>query len=314
MASRTTIRIRPFGRMANLMGQLMFCLELQRRCRQPIDIEGHDIPDWKLKAPTSDASRSELSIGDHLTRLGPVRWMIDVFRPALVHMDGLAWRESNFSTDLKDFFPFEEPERTISDDTLLVHVRSGDVSVASHPLYGPLPLSYFRYLAQATGLKLAFIGELDDTDYVHSLRRAFPSATYLTGGTPRDDFQTIRSARNVAIGVSSFSWLAAYLSPKAEHIHVPLAGHFDPLAAPKSDLIPIRDRRFVVHRVPRLAWDKRHRDYDADAAVFAEVSRANLVALKSGAFCRTLPRSARIHLGLLRRMAFYGLGTMWRLP
>jgi hypothetical protein len=219
-------------------------------------------------------------------------------------MDGLTFRQANFSDigELTQFFPFEPPTLTVPDDTLLVHIRAGDVAALSHHLYGPLPISYYKHLHEMTGLNLAFIGELEDTDYIRSLRRALPRADFLNGGTPREDFQTIRSAKNVAIAVSTFSWMASYLSRAARNIHLPLAGLFDPLQSPKTDFIPSKDKRFIVHAIPRQAWRKRYDDFNETKHQFRMVSKVEIATLKLSATIRTTPRSARIHLGLLRRM------------
>ena len=64
----TVIRIKPYGRLANLMGQLMFADDVKRRCRQPVAIEGYNIPEWGLSEPVSDTPPSKIIIGSYLTR------------------------------------------------------------------------------------------------------------------------------------------------------------------------------------------------------------------------------------------------------
>ncbi|MCC6736670.1 MAG: hypothetical protein IT534_11175 [Bauldia sp.] len=54
----------------------------------------------------------------------------------------------------------------------------------------------------------------------------------------------------MAVAVSTFSWLATWLSPRAETIALPVAGLFHPAARPDIDLLPIDDQRY------RLYWSE----------------------------------------------------------
>jgi len=69
----------------------------------------------------------------------------------------------------------------------------------------------------------------------------------LSGG-PIEDFQTMRGAKHVALAVSSFSWLAAWLSGRVQVIHMPLAGLFNPVQRSDIDLVPRGDSRWRCHR------------------------------------------------------------------
>jgi hypothetical protein len=304
MANHTILRITPYAQMANQLGQLMFCLDVQRHCRQPILIEGYNISEWSLAEPVSEAPASDISLGSHHTKLWPVCRMIDWLKPSVVHVYAPIWRQRNFSDPrfYQTVLPAPQAQPPVDENTLLIHIRAGDVAAPSHPSYGPLPISYYKYLAARTGLKLAFIGQLEKTPYVTALKEAFPDATYLCGGTPMDDFQAIRSAAHIAIGVSSFSWIAAFLSTSAKSVHLPLAGLFDPRERPDVDALPLSDSRFVLHAIPKRSWRQRYQDYLADDASFKVVSRYRIIALKTLSTLRTAPTSARIHLGLLRRM------------
>jgi hypothetical protein len=286
------------------MAQLMLCLDIQRHCRQPIDIEGYDIQEWDLKAPRSSAAPSDVIIVDHRTRRWAICRMIDAVKPALVHVNAITFRMGNFCDPAlyERYFPTIEGPIMVPDDTLLVHIRAGDVATLTHDRYGPLPVSYYQYLAKFTGMKLAFIGELEETDYIRALKKAFPASDYFEGQSPLEDFQTLRNAANVAIAVSSFSWMATFLSRRAKTIHLPLAGHFDPLAAPESDLLPRADRRVIVHRIPRSTWKMRYLDYVAPAAAYKPARRVDLVALRLLMNAKMAVPTFRIHVGLLRRM------------
>jgi hypothetical protein len=110
-----------------------------------------------------------------------------------------------------------------------------------------LPLAFYHRLVRETGLRPVFVGQVQDNWYTRALREQFPGARYLSGGVV-EDFQTMRGARNVVVAVSSFSWLAAWLSDRAQAIHLPAAGLFNPAQRDDIDLLRPGDPRWQVHR------------------------------------------------------------------
>jgi hypothetical protein len=95
------------------------------------------------------------------------------------------------------------------------------------------------------------------------IRRRFPEAKFPPEASPVRDFETIRHARHVALSVSTFSWLAAWLSETVATIHMPICGLFDPLAN-TAMLVPVDDARFTFYRVPFPRPEQR-RNLDLDA-------------------------------------------------
>jgi hypothetical protein len=309
MADQTIVFVNEMGRMGNQMAQLMFAKTLQKRCRRSISIQGYDLPDWNLSAPrTQGCARPDLSLGSHLTRVEYVAKLIDWLRPDSVSIDGVMLRVDNFlpAADYGDLFPLHSEEGTQSaDDELLISVRLGDVAKPFHPDYGPLPISYYQYLTERTGLKPVFMGELDDSPYCQTLRETFPDATFLPNHGVRGDFQTIRRAKNIAVSVSSFSWLAAYLST-AKRVHIPVAGMLDPRTRPDIDMLPMRDGRFEFHDVAASAWQQRYIECFPPAEFFQPLPPSDIAKIKKTAARRSAPKNLRIHAGLLRRTL--GLG------
>src|ERR1700730_13379307 len=200
------------------MCQLMFAEDLKRRCHHPGDIEGYDIPELNLSSSVSDVPTQGIVVGSQLTRIALCCAMIDRFKPSLVDLDYVIFRYGNFGKpkDYFHLFPETAPATEIPDDYLLIHVRLGDVSRPTHPLYGPLPIRYYEYLTTRTGLKPIFVGEFDSSNYTKALKSVFPTAVMLTSPSAISDFQIIRGAKHVALSVSSFSWMASFLSTKAE--------------------------------------------------------------------------------------------------
>lgn len=202
------------------MGQLMFAESVKRGCRQPVAVEGYNIPEWGLSEPLTDAPSSDIRIGSYLTRSALCSAMIDAFKPKLVNLTTPIFRVGNYGKpeDYFPLFPTYEPIVRVPDDYLLVHIRSGDVATPTHWQYGPLPIRYYEYLFAQTGLRPLFIGEIARNCYFDLLKATFPKAELIGGASAIDDFQIIRGAKNVALSVSSFSWMAAFLSVTAQQI------------------------------------------------------------------------------------------------
>ena len=64
------------------------------------------------------------------------------------------------------------------------------------------------------------------------------------------DFETIRQSRNVVIGVSTYSWLAAWLSRSADNIFLTVNGLFNPMQKTHVNLVPFGDPRYKFFLFP----------------------------------------------------------------
>ena len=60
-----------------------------------------------------------------------------------------------------------------------------------------------------------FICEPGRTHYLDLLKATFPKAEMIGGASAIEDFEIIRGAKNVALSISSFSWMATFLSSKS---------------------------------------------------------------------------------------------------
>ena len=126
---------------------------------------------------------------------------------------------------------------------LLCNIRQGDVLDARHPDYVLVPIDFYAELVEHTGLRPVFMGQLEPTPYMDALRARFPQARYLPSQGAVADFAVIRGARNIVPAVSTFSWLAAWLS-EAERVFMPVLGLFHPLQSRSTNLLPLDDPRF----------------------------------------------------------------------
>lgn len=170
-----------------------------------------------------------------------------------------------------------EPGQGFGPEFLVINVRAGDVvqgptpelmstgygspyvlkdlTQGIHPDYRPLPVSYFEMLVRETRLRPVFVGETaSHKDYELALRRRFPDAVFTGRRTPREDFLTLMGSANLALAVSTFSWLAGWFS-EARSVHLPVAGFLDPLQRPDVHLLPpLSESRYIRHQLPRFRW------------------------------------------------------------
>ena len=126
---------------------------------------------------------------------------------------------------------------------LLINIRGGDILDGHHPDYVLLPIDFYAELIEQTGLAPVLMGQLDPSPYLDALLKRFPRARIVPSQGAMADFAFIRGSRNIVPAISTFSWLAAWLS-EAERVFMPVLGLFHPLQARSTNLLPLDDARF----------------------------------------------------------------------
>ncbi|MBS1081880.1 hypothetical protein [Gluconobacter kondonii] len=81
------------------------------------------------------------------------------------------------------------------------------------------------------------------------MRQRFPNATFISSRGVERDFDFIRKSHYVVPALSTFSWLAAWLS-NAKKIFFPVAGIFSPMQHPSAMLLPFNDKRYEFFTFP----------------------------------------------------------------
>lgn len=148
------------------------------------------------------------------------------------------------------------------DDTLVISIRLGETIESNYPFYGPLPISWYRELLEETGLKPVFFGQIGGDVYSQALRRAFPDAQFVTSKGVYEDFNILRTSKNVALSVSTFAWLAAWLSVTAERIYAPIYLMYNQAGRPDIDMLPICDERYHFYSFPQTRWGTTPQEID----------------------------------------------------
>lgn len=137
---------------------------------------------------------------------------------------------------------------------LVINVRGAEISKGIHRNYMPLPLSFYEEVILETKLKPVFVGQLGDDLYSKSLMEKFPDALYPKFDSWEDDFSVINSSVNIVPAISTFSWLATWLSSTAKNIYFPIMGLYHPLARPDIDMLPVEDNRYHFYLSNILEW------------------------------------------------------------
>jgi hypothetical protein len=159
------------------------------------------------------------------------------------------WTRSNY------LIPhFSKPTYLASDRELLINVRGSEILGDCHPDYGPVPINFLVSVVQDTGLDPVFLGQLGNDYYSKALKRVFPSAKFISSGGADSDFEAIRSAHHILPSVSTFSWLATWLS-KARSIHLPVLGMLNPLQRQDTWFLPLNEPRYHFYQFPIRYWE-----------------------------------------------------------
>ena len=179
--------------------------------------------------------------------------------PDFIQIEGYCQHTANLiprdEIDYDTLFPRPDiPIEGGSEDELVISIRGGEIlRKVQHPNYTQVPASFYGELIRRTGLRPVFFGQLSDNPYCNDLRRRFPDAVFRTGTSPAVDFDYIRQSRNIVPSVSSFAWLAAWLS-RAERIFLPLTGMLNPNQQRSSFYLPFGDRRYEYTLFPINYW------------------------------------------------------------
>lgn len=260
------IRVRPYGRLGNQMFQHMLADVLRRRI-EGARIVGSHMPDWDISLPDREPPASfSVHLRGHVVPLDE----IVAFANSVTHVDilveTLSCRVGYYADDREELlklFPEAEAPEKIGPDELAINVRLDEILSGRHEGYMPLPIVWYERLVAETGLKPVFVGQLGDDRYSQALKARFPDARMIIDLPPRATFETLRTAKHIAISISTFSWLAAWLSKNAETIHMPIAGLYHPLARPDQDLLPVGDHRYRFYDTPLESWSGEDRQLEA---------------------------------------------------
>jgi len=244
----------PHGRLANQMIQCMVALNFVDQVGDG-RISNVNLPAWSIHHPALDSpgpvafeqreQHVDLPVLAARVRDGEIR---------RVEWSGYGQRMENFLPRERYRSVFVSPFPTpmgFGPQYLVCPVRAEDILNGGTPDYVLTPVEFYRDIVEMTGLTPVFIGQTHPNAYLDRLRSAFPTAIFREPqNDPLIDFETIRQSRHVVAGVSTFTWLAAWLSDSIETIHMTVSGLFNPRQRRTVDLLPFGDPRYLFYQFP----------------------------------------------------------------
>ena len=254
------ICISPIGRLGNWMFQYLLARILQSYVPEAV-ISGLNLPQFGIEtdvAAPESADGPQIAILGHRFRFTDTIAALKKFDNITVNIGWVCMRMEYYRRHLdlaRRLFPIDPSLQMGFDDRhLVINIRAEEVLKGGHPNYTLLPIAWYRHLIETCGLNPIFMGQIGEDPYSSALRRDFSTARFITHTNPLDDFNMIRTSTNVVLSVSSFSWLAAWLSISARRIVLPMIGLFNPLDRLDVDVLPVRDCRYQFHRFPSEIW------------------------------------------------------------
>ena len=206
----------------------------------------------------------------------------------------------NLISKQTEYFP------KLEKNDLLINIRGGEI-LEGVDFYPFIPYSFYKQILAKTRLNPVFMGQTDHPAVRSELKRHFPAAKIYGSLGVQHDFDFIRSADNIVISVSTFSWLAAYLS-EAQNIYMVMAGLFNINHMKNIDLLPVNDARYHFYLFPFVfgqSYPDIIRHYNKNEfSSFLEVDHDYVQGMKDEKF--KLPRNFEKEISLFQEY-FYGL-------
>jgi hypothetical protein len=249
------IRYRFGGYLGNRMFEAMLAHSIAERI-PGLAVTGDALPEWGLAPPKLALPARHVKLGGHRVDVAHLGYLL---REGII--DGIESMALGFRMDLlparataERLFPAGLAEGVdLGAETLVISIRAAEILGPRHASYRPLPIAFYARLVAETGLRPAFVGQIADDPYSQALRARFPGAVFLPSQGAMADFATLRRARHLCVSISSFAWLAAWLS-EAQSIHLPVAGMYHPQHRKEIDLLPVADPRYRFHLFPSDPW------------------------------------------------------------
>ena len=184
-------------------------------------------------------SKPDLKVINHQINYGSLIDFIIHNPTALIHcsawgMDPTAYRHSR--KYLRDIFEnFENLRIPGKSKTLRFHIRGGDIWQTRiyrrnryiHPDYTSIPISFYKLILKESQIPVEFVAESSVPKwYLNMLGDSLGMQIPKSQSSPIQDFTQIASSAEIGLGVSTFSWMAAYIGAP-ERVHMPVLGIFD---------------------------------------------------------------------------------------
>jgi hypothetical protein len=252
---RPIIHVAGSGNIGNQMIRAMSAMSIAERV-EGARLSGISLPEWNILHPVIPRSSGVLETFSSARHMDiNADHLVQMMRMGRIHRIEL----SSYAQHLSNFLPVEyyrnifiDPRLDIpkfGENDLVINIRGGETLRAIHADYTLVPVEFYQEVVSQTKLRPVFMGQIDSNPYTDRLRQVFPNAEYLPSQGVMEDFSIIRNAKNIIISVSTFSWLAAWLS-NADRIILPVSGFLSPTQFSEIDLLPTNDPRYEYYLFP----------------------------------------------------------------
>jgi hypothetical protein len=282
------IKLGSNGRLGNKMFQYMYCRHLQMLLPES-RIENLQMPEFNLLSENSSLPGRVLEILDgHKHCMNSISYKLKRGIYDSLFFSGCVQRLEYYPS--RDFCSGLFTSNCVIDSTLidtgnlLINVRGAEILQSLHGDYGPVPVDFYSQVAEKTKLTPVIMGQIGDDFYSDEIRKRFAGCHFVPSKSALEDFQLMRNAKNICLSVSTFAWLAAWLSTTAQNIHMPISGLYNPKQRPDIDLLPAYDERYIFYEFPVERWQASERqriDLVAQGKQFRMLSQSETMALIS---------------------------------
>jgi hypothetical protein len=243
------------GGLGNCMFEHLLALAILRRIPE-LELTGKSLPQWGIRLPRLPLPARHVKVSGNRVEMERLAYLVRSGMVQGIETTALGMRMEYLGEvgSVRQVFrsPVAAPLR-FPDDSLVISVRGAEILGGVHRDYRPVPIAFYRRLVAESGMAPVFLGQLGEDAYSQALRAQFPAATFVPSRGPMEDFAALRAARHLVASVSTFSWLACWLS-EAETIHLPVLGLYHPRRRADIDLLPLTDPRYRFHLLPHDAW------------------------------------------------------------
>lgn len=188
-----------------------------------------------------------------------------------VHTTALGMKHKYFSnslTTLDSLIPDYIKKSPLEEDFTLIHVRGGDIwkkrsvfrkSTNLHPDYYAIPFSFYDEVCEKAEFPILFLMSADSPVWYRKVfSKRYRGERIMYQKSISHDFALIYSAKELALSVSSFSYMASALG-KTRKLHIPILGLLNSEVRPDINLPPLAPTS-VEYRFEDHKWSGTSRD------------------------------------------------------
>lgn len=205
----------------------------------------------------------DLSLTGQLIGFSGINQVIESNSDALIHCDAWGMNPEIYSSSreyLRNLFSKPEVIKEAK-EVVTFHVRGGDLwqnppysrRKFIHPDYSAIPISFYRNVMEITRMPAEFVIEKSVPNwYLRLLQKTLQVDLKKSKATPVHDFLQIASSKDVGLGVSTFSWMAAFIG-RPSRVHMPILGIFNSEKRPDINL-RFKDWNLIEYHFEPHVW------------------------------------------------------------